>query len=116
MAPFGEWLRRYRIEHRFTLREMARRVGVSAAYLSAVEVGQKGPSEKLLVEIVTKFGLKEEDAQELRRAADQSARTVRVQLAENRPRGDAEIAALFARNFGELDDEKKARIRKILED
>ena len=116
MAPIGDWLRNYRAGKRLTLREMARRVGVSAAYLSAVEVDRKQPTKRLLDDIVEKLGVVQEEALGLRRAADQSVRVVKVALGNGPSKGDAEVAALFARNFGQLDDEQKAAIRRILEE
>jgi len=114
MSPIGEWLRKYRIETRITLREMSRRIGVSAAYLSAVENGHKSPTERLLNDIVNIFGFEEEKAHELRVAADQSKNSVQFRIEKTQPRGDAEVAALFARNFGKLDENQKEKIRKLL--
>ena len=116
MSPLGEWLRKYRLENRITLREMSRRIGVSAAFLSAVEIGNKAVTERILNDIISVFGFEEDKAHELRLAADRSRNSVRVEIGRNQPRGDAEIAALFARNFGGLDEDQKDRIRKLLED
>lgn len=116
MSPLGEWLRKYRIENRVTLREMSRRIGVSAAYLSAVETGNKAPTERLVNDIANIFGFTEENAHELRIAADRSKNSIRFDIDRSKPRGDAEIAALFARNFGNLDEDQKDKIRKLLED
>lgn len=45
---FGEKLRELREEHDFSLRELASQIGVSAAFLSDVELGRRFPSEEKL--------------------------------------------------------------------
>lgn len=42
MTPFGETIRRIRQERGITQKEMARGLGVSAAYLSSLESGKRG--------------------------------------------------------------------------
>lgn len=45
---FGEKLRQLREEHDLSLRELASKIGVSAAFLSDVELGRRFPSEAKL--------------------------------------------------------------------
>src|SRR5690606_23042443 len=53
MTPFGERMRRLRAEKGVTQKEMAEAIGVSAAYLSALEHGRRGvPSWTLLQQII----------------------------------------------------------------
>ena len=42
MTPFGDRMRKLRSERGITLKEMAEALGVSSAYLSALEHGKRG--------------------------------------------------------------------------
>lgn len=50
MTPFGERMRLLRRERRVTQKEMAAALGVSAAYLSALEHGRRGRPTWALVQ------------------------------------------------------------------
>jgi len=52
----GERIRRLRKEHGLSQRELAE-PGVSYAYLSRVEAGQRVPSEKVLRKVAAKLGV-----------------------------------------------------------
>ena len=57
MTPFGERIRALRIERGVSQKEMAAAIGVSPAYLSALEHGRRGvPSWTLLQKIIGYFG------------------------------------------------------------
>jgi transcriptional regulator with XRE-family HTH domain len=64
MTTLGERIRELRDAKDFSLRELARILDVSAAFLSDVELGRRYPSEELLAKIAKKLGttLKELDA------------------------------------------------------
>ena len=73
MTPFGEKLRKLRAERQVTLKDMAAAVGVSAAYLSALEHGRRGrPSWYLTQRIIAFFNIIWDEAEELVRLADVS--------------------------------------------
>jgi len=58
MTPFGAKLRALRVEHGITQADLAARIQVSAAYLSALEHGRRGaPSTGLVHQICAEFGL-----------------------------------------------------------
>ena len=42
MTPFGDRMRKLRAERNVTLKDMAEALGVSSAYLSALEHGKRG--------------------------------------------------------------------------
>lgn len=118
MTPFGERMRRMRAEKGVTQKEMAAALGVSAAYLSALEHGRRGvPSWPLIQKIVGYFNVIWDDAEELQRLAATSHPRVTVDtvglspqatLLANRLAGvigalsEAEIAELLAR-LGEME-------------
>ncbi len=58
MTPFGEKLRLIREDKKTTQYEMARRLNVSSAYLSALENGKRGkPSFQTIENICGAFGI-----------------------------------------------------------
>ncbi|WP_298591502.1 helix-turn-helix domain-containing protein [uncultured Kocuria sp.] len=56
-AALGSQLRDARTQNKISLRELARRVGVSASFLSQVELGRAKPSIGTLYSIVSELGL-----------------------------------------------------------
>jgi transcriptional regulator with XRE-family HTH domain len=52
-ATFGETIRTYREEAGLSLRELARKVSVSAPFMSDVELGRRFPKEETLQVIAT---------------------------------------------------------------
>lgn len=53
----GQWIREERTRQRIGVRELARRVGVSASLISQVELGRASPSVATLFSIVGELGL-----------------------------------------------------------
>jgi transcriptional regulator with XRE-family HTH domain len=51
MMTLGQRIRELREEKDLSLRELAKKLGVSAAFLSDIELGRRFPSEKVLVSI-----------------------------------------------------------------
>ena len=70
MTPFGVKIRDWRQSKNFTLHQQAEVLGVSSAYLSALENGTRGrPSVVLVDQICAWLGLIWDDAEELKRLA-----------------------------------------------
>ena len=70
MTPFGVKLRDWRHRKNRTLHQQAEVLGVSPAYLSALETGTRGrPSAVLVDQICVWLGLIWDDAEELKRLA-----------------------------------------------
>ena len=73
MTPFGETMRRLRREKGVSQKEMARAIGVSPAYLSALEHGHKGrPSFDFLQRVAGYFNIIWDEAEALFSLADAS--------------------------------------------
>lgn len=70
MTPFGEKMRKLRRDRNMTLKQMAEGVGVSSAYLSALEHGKRGrPSWYLIQRIIAHFNIIWDEAEEVMRLA-----------------------------------------------
>jgi transcriptional regulator with XRE-family HTH domain len=82
MTPFGERVRALRRDKGVTQVEMARALGVSSAYLSALEHGRRGrPTWQLLQRIIGYLNVIWDDAEELERLAELSHPKVSVETA-----------------------------------
>lgn len=68
MTPFGQRLRELRKERGLSQKDMAAALGVSAAYLSALEHGHRGqPSWALVQKVIGYFNVIWDDAEALER-------------------------------------------------
>lgn len=110
MTPFGEKVRALRAERRVSQKQMAAAIGVSPAYLSALEHGRRGaPSWTLIQKTIGFFNIIWDDAEELQRLAEASHPRVRIDTSGLSPAATA-LTNLLAENIGGLDD---ARIEEI---
>ncbi len=70
MTPFGERIRQLRAQKQVTLKQMAQEIGVTSAYLSALEHGKRGrPSWYLVQRTISYFNIIWDEAEELVRLA-----------------------------------------------
>lgn len=105
MTPFGARLRALRRERGVSQKQMAEAIGVSAAYLSALEHGRRGvPSWPMVQKIIGFFNVIWDDAEELQRLAELSDPRVVVDTSCLSP--DAtRLANLLASRIDRLEDE-----------
>lgn len=104
MTPFGAKIRRLRKSHGVTLTTMAAALGVSGAYLSALEHGHRGrPSWPLIQRIIAYFNVIWDEAEELEKLAQISNPRVTVNTAGMDPKA-TELANELANSIGSLTD------------
>ena len=73
MTPFGLKMRQWRQEYNRTQQEQAKFLGVSKAYISALETGSRGkPSAIFVDQVCVWLGLIWDDAEDLKRLASLS--------------------------------------------
>ncbi len=105
MTPFGAKVRELRQRRAITLKQMAADLGVSSAYLSALEHGNRGrPGSGLVMQICGYFELIWDEAEALKRLAELSHPRVVVDTAGLSPKA-TELANLLAERIGDLDDD-----------
>ena len=86
------------------LKDMASALGVSAAYLSALEHGKRGrPTVGLIHQICQYFGLIWDDAEALKRLAQISHPRIVIDTAGLSPRA-TELANVLSEKIRDLDD------------
>ena len=79
MTPFGEKMRDLRAARGLAAKDMAAGLGVSPAYLSALEHGQRGrPNRRFVHRVCQYLGIIWDEAEDLQRLADLSHPRVTV--------------------------------------
>lgn len=109
----GQFLREIRLEHGEILKTMAERLGVSSAFLSAVENGKKKMPESWNHRLTELYGLTKEQQEQMRLAVLESADTVELNIREA-TNTNRNLAVCFARRFDDLDEMTSRRILDIL--
>ncbi|WP_375593733.1 helix-turn-helix transcriptional regulator [Algihabitans albus] len=102
MTPFGRSLRDLRTKRKIAAKDMAAALGVSPAYLSALEHGRRGrPNRRFVHQVCQYFGIIWDEAEELQRLADLSHPRIVVDTAGLDPEATL-LANLLAERIGEL--------------
>ena len=111
MTPFGARLRELRRERGIQLKHMAKGLGVSAAYLSALEHGHRGrPNRAFVHRICAYLNIIWDEAEELQALAQLSHPRVTVDTSGLSPEA-TELANRLAERIEKLDPET---VRKML--
>ena len=109
MTPFGQKLRDLRAERGLSLKDMAAGLGVSPAYLSALEHGHRGkPNRRFVHQVCQLFGIIWDNAEALQALANRSHPRVVVDTAGLSPEA-TELANLLAEKIGDLPEETVER-------
>lgn len=115
MTPFGEALRELRRRKGVTQQEMAAAIGVSSAYLSALEHGKRGrPSFDFLQRVAGYFHIIWDEAEALFLLAEQSDPRAVIDTAGLPPAYTA-FANLLARRIGSLEPAVIEEMTMLLE-
>lgn len=107
----GKMLRKKRIEKDERLLDMAGKIGVSVAFLSAIETGRKAPPLNIVDRIATAYRMKSKERVQLELAVFNSRTTFRLQA--NSPVAQ-DTVALLARRLNRLSPEEHRKIQAIL--
>ena len=113
LTEFGKICRKIRIDNNELLADMAKKLNVTASFLSAVENGRKSAPKEWLNAITESYELKKREQEELSRAIDNSVTQVKISL-QDKENKDKDLVLEFARQFDNLKSEDKEKIFKIL--
>lgn len=103
LTSFGIELRKLRIERQELLKDMADALGVSSAYLSAVETGKRRIPQGWISRIAKQYSLDNSQIIALQNAADNSTNEVTIPLEGfSQERKDAVLS--FARSLDGISD------------
>jgi transcriptional regulator with XRE-family HTH domain len=115
MTPFGERLRELRRAKGVSQKQMAASLGVSAAYLSALEHGRRGvPSWGMVQKIIGYFNVIWDDAEELQRLAETSDPRIVIDTAGLSAKATA-LANLLAARIAMLDEKEIGALTAMLD-
>jgi transcriptional regulator with XRE-family HTH domain len=110
VTPLGERIRALRRERGVSQKDMAAALGVSAAYLSALEHGHRSaPNWTMIQKIIGYFNIIWDDAEELQRLAETSQPRVVIDTSGLTPAA-TELANLLASEIGKLGEEDLLRL------
>lgn len=113
-TEFGSTVQRLRQLAGMTLFEVAQKMDISTAFLSAVENGRKRVPEDFVVKLAAALPKAKEKVDQLESLASQARGQVILPL----PRAtaqDADLATALARKFNSLSPSQKKRIKAILD-
>jgi transcriptional regulator with XRE-family HTH domain len=114
MTPFGLKIRELRKQHRVSMKDMASAIGVTPAYLSALEHGHRGlPSWYLVQRIIAYFNVIWDEAEEIARLARISHPRVVVDTSGLAPKA-TELANRLAERIADMDDAELDRHLALL--
>ncbi len=107
----GKMLRKIRIEKEERLLDMAEKIGVSVAFLSAIETGRKAPPLNVVDRIAAAYKMEKKQRTQLELVVSNSRSSFRLE-----PQSSAahDTVALLARRLNRLGPEEHKRIQAIL--
>ena len=112
-TPIGDYLRAIRIEHGEKLKTMADKLGVTSAFLSAVENGKKKFPEKWYSLIPNLYSLDKDDENLLENAVMESQDFITINF-KDVPTERKQLGIAFARSFNDIDQETREKIMSLL--
>lgn len=114
MTPFGERLRDLRRQRAVSQKDMAAAIGVSPAYLSALEHGRRGrPTWVTLQKIIGYFNIIWDDAEELLRLAEASDPRAVIDTSGLSPRA-TELTNLLSERIAQLTEAELEQLIAII--
>ena len=106
-------LKKIRVIHGERLFDMAQKLEVSSAFLSAVENGKKSAPASWVGILSREYSLSAEEKHAVEEAIGDSIKQVRLDL-ENASAAKRNCALMFARNFDDIEEERIQEIIKLL--
>lgn len=113
LTEFGKELRKLRLDRDEYLKDMADKLDVSVAYLSAVETGKRKIPEDFVGKIIKAYKLTDKEASILNELKELSASEVRVPLTDKTQK-QKEVILSFAKAIGGIENKKLDEILRIM--
>ncbi len=111
MTPLGAKLRKMRADRNIALKDMAKALNVSSAYLSALEHGKRGkPTWYMVQRIIAFFNVIWDEAEEIQRLAEISDPKISIDTAGLPPEA-TELTNVLARELKRLSPNEMREIR-----
>ena len=114
LTKFGKELRALRLERDELLRDMADKLGVTVAYLSAVENGKRRIPDEWIQKISAIYNLSEEKEEKLQEYAYEDKNEIRINM-EGITMDQRNLVYSFARRFQNLDTGDIKELQNVLD-
>ena len=114
-TKLGVFLRGIRVKADISLRSMSSDLGISPAFLSAVENGKKKMPDSWLTLIPEAYHLNDEETEDFKTIAYESFDVVELNIA-NASESNKKLAIRFARRFEDIDEKTSEELLKIFEE
>ena len=115
LSEYGKILRKIRIDKGLTLAQMAKAVGITSAYLSTIERGNRKIPKYLTQNVINHYELSNEQVAELQKAEYLSMDSVEIELSAVSLHKKTLVLSL-AKNLKNMTYEQVARIKSIMEE
>ncbi len=112
-TEFGKEIRKLRIDKNMTLLNMANKIGMSIAHLSAVETGRRNIHPVLVNKLLSVFTLDDERKEILSTLAYECNKSIKLNLS-NTTHQCRQMTTAFGRRFQSLSTDDIKSIQKIL--
>lgn len=112
-TAIGNYLRKLRIKNKEILKDMAQKMGVSSAFLSAVENGKKKMPKDWYKSLKKLYNLNDNQMDELTQADMESSKTIEI-ITDELSDTNKRLVISFARSFQSIDKETSNAIMQLL--
>jgi transcriptional regulator with XRE-family HTH domain len=114
VTDFGKICRKIRIDNGEVLKDMAAKLNVTTAYLSAVEIGKRNVPQGWIELIKNEYRISDKQYQQLQDSLYEIKKYVKIDL-EQQSEVDRELILEFHKNLKNLNDREKLDILSILQ-
>ncbi len=114
LTEFGKELRKIRLDRDELLRDMAKKLGVTVAYLSAVENGSRKIPDAWVYTISDLYNLNDSEVCRLQELAYREKCYMPIDIG-NASMGQKNLAFSFARRFQELNEDEVAGLQEFFD-
>ena len=121
-TELGKWLRIFRLNHGIRLYDMAKKIGCSSAFLSAIETGKKRAPINFFDTMKEQYNLSQEEINGLDSAIMQTRKeeienkeSIHLKI-DNLEKWTNELSFMFARKVNHLTPEQREELVKILKE
>lgn len=112
LTNFGKELRKLRIDNDELLKDMASKLDVTVAYLSAVENGNREVPDSWLFILKEKYLLTDSEFIRLQETAYERKNGIKIEISDQSRK---EVVLSFARRFNDMNDEELRDLLEFLE-
>lgn len=113
LTDLGKELRKIRINNDEILKDMATKLEITPAYLSAIENGKRNPTKKFMDALFSIYEISIEEQKNLTQKFQSTIESVSINLS-NQTQEHKDLGLVFARKFDGLTQDQINKLIKIL--